>query len=296
VEEYKHSSDAMAEWLEHSQDDGIFAKRVKNYVWNGSGWERQSSTSGGAGIATVTVLGLPTVSISALPTISVGALPSVSGQVSVSSLPTVSVGNVVSVSGLPTVSIGNNVGVSSLPTVSVTGLPTVSISALPSVTGTVGISSLPTVSVGNVISVSGLPTVSVSALPSVSGRVEVTALPTVSVGNTIAVSGLPTVSVSALPSISGQVSKFRGSTSVATCISGATTSLTLKASNTSRVKAVIVNNSTNNLYVKEGATATTTNYTYLLGNGDAVIIDDYVGQIDGIWNGVNGSAQVSETT
>jgi len=177
--------------------------------------------------------------------------------VTILSMPTTSITGQVSVVGLPTVSIGNTVPV----------------------TGTFYQATQP---VSGTVSVTGLPTVSVAALPSVSGRVEVTAL--------------PTVSVAALPSISGQVSKFRGSTSVATCISGATTSLTLKASNTSRIKAVIVNNSTNNLYVKEGAAASSTNYTYLLGDGDAVIIDDYVGQIDGIWNGVNGSAQVSETT
>lgn len=92
------------------------------------------------------------------------------------------------------------------------------------------------------------------------------------------------------------VSILKGTTSVATCISGATTSLTLKDSNTSRKKLVITNNSTATLYVKEGATASSIDYAYILSNGDLVIIDDYVGRVDGIWNGKAGSAQVSETT
>lgn len=205
AESIKHSSDATAEWLEHSQDDDIPAKRVKNYVWNGANWIRQDSSSGG-GLATVTVLGLPTVSVSAMPTISVGALPSVNGNVAISSLPTVSV------------------------------------------------------------------------------------------GNTLSVQGLPTVSVAALPSVQGKMSIIKGTTTAITCMSGSTTSLTLKATNNSRVRLTVHNNSTNKLYVKEGATASTTSYTYLLSSGDCLILDDYVGQVDGVWDGVNGSAQVSETT
>jgi len=126
--------------------------------------------------------------------------------------------------------------------------------------------------------------------------VTILSMPTTSVTGQVSVTGLPTVSVAALPSLTGQLSKFRASTSVTTCISGATTSLTLKASNTGRIRATIYNNSTQNLYVKEGATASATSYTYLLGSGDLVIIDDYVGQVDGVWNGVNGSAQVGEVT
>lgn len=195
---------------EHSDEN--HAKKVNNYVWDGNAWVRQDNTSGGGGLATVTILSMPTTSVT--------------GQVSVT----------------------------------------------------------------------GLPTVSISALPSVNGNMSVVSIPTTSITGTVGVTGLPTVSVAALPSLTGQLSKFRASTSTTTCISGATTSLTLKASNTGRIRATIYNNSTQNLYVKEGATASATSYTYLLGSGDLVIIDDYVGQVDGVWNGVNGSAQVSEVT
>lgn len=158
---------------------------------------------------------------------------------------------------------------------------------------TVTILSMPTTSVTGTVSVTGLPTVSIGNTVAVTGTFYQATQP---VSGTVAVTGLPTVSVAALPSLTGQLSKFRASTSTTTCISGATTSLTLKASNTGRIRATIYNNSTQNLYVKEGATASATSYTYLLGSGDLVIIDDYVGQVDGVWNGVNGSAQVSEVT
>lgn len=254
---------------EHSDEN--HAKKVNNYVWDGNAWVRQDNTSGGGGLATVTILSMPTTSVT--------------GQVSVTGLPTVSIGNTVPVTGTFYQATQPVSG-----TVAVTGLPTVSISALPSVNGNMSVTSMPTTSITGTVGVTGLPTVSIG------NPITVTSAPTTSVTGTVGVTGLPTVSVAALPSLTGQLSKFRASTSVTTCISGATTSLTLKASNTGRIRATIYNNSTQNLYVKEGATASATSYTYLLGSGDLVIIDDYVGQVDGVWNGVNGSAQVSEVT
>ena len=87
-----------------------------------------------------------------------------------------------------------------------------------------------------------------------------------------------------------------GTSTVVTQVASSATSVTLKASNTSRIKLVIANDSTAILYVKEGTTASATDYTYRLAAQDAVIIDDYSGRVDGIWASANGNAYVSETS
>jgi len=87
-----------------------------------------------------------------------------------------------------------------------------------------------------------------------------------------------------------------GTTSTTSSVSGAVTAQTLKAANTSRVKLVVVNDSTAVLYVKEGSGATTTDYSYKLNNGDTVIIDDYNGLVTGIWASATGAAKITETT
>jgi len=87
-----------------------------------------------------------------------------------------------------------------------------------------------------------------------------------------------------------------GVTSTETSVAANLANVTLKAANTARIKLVIYNDDTAaSIYVKEGATATSTSFTYKLGPGDYVFIDDYQGIVDGIWTAATGSARVTET-
>lgn len=86
-----------------------------------------------------------------------------------------------------------------------------------------------------------------------------------------------------------------GDTSATSSVASNASNVTLKAANTSRVKLVVVNEGDDNLYVKEGATASVTDYTYKLEAGDTLIIDDYTGIVDGIWDIASGSARITET-
>jgi len=99
------------------------------------------------------------------------------------------------------------------------------------------------------------------------------------------------VDVTSMP----DVQKKRGATSAVTQVGDAVTSTTLKALNLNRIRLTITNDSSSVLYVKEGATASATSYTYRLAQYDAVIIDDYTGVVDGIWvSDAAGFAYVTE--
>lgn len=80
-------------------------------------------------------------------------------------------------------------------------------------------------------------------------------------------------------------------------VAGSASSVTLLASNTSRLGAIIVNDSTAILYVKEGSVASATSYTYILFQYDTIEIPfGYNGIITGIWASATGSARVTENT
>ncbi|MHA2403980.1 MAG: hypothetical protein ACXADH_13375 [Candidatus Kariarchaeaceae archaeon] len=87
-----------------------------------------------------------------------------------------------------------------------------------------------------------------------------------------------------------------GTTGDTTSVASSITVVTLKASNTSRKSLKIVNDGTKVLYVREGAGATTSLYTWKLEQDEMAIIDDYNGVVTGIWDVANGSAKVTETT
>lgn len=89
-----------------------------------------------------------------------------------------------------------------------------------------------------------------------------------------------------------------GSTSTQTQVADSASSQTILAANTGRIRATIVNDSTEILYLRESSSAaTTTAYTWKVPAGATVIIDDYNGALTGIWaaNG-SGQATVSEVT
>jgi hypothetical protein len=82
-------------------------------------------------------------------------------------------------------------------------------------------------------------------------------------------------------------------------VAGSASSVTLLAANTSRLGAVVMNDSTATLYVKFGSTASTTSFTYLVAAAETLELPAnsvYTGIITGIWASATGSARVTELT
>ena len=86
------------------------------------------------------------------------------------------------------------------------------------------------------------------------------------------------------------------SSSAVTSVSSDVVSQTLKAANSSRKVLYIVNESSDNLFVKYGTGATTSDYTIKLASQDIAIIDDWSGIVTGVWDVATGSAKVTELT
>jgi hypothetical protein len=74
--------------------------------------------------------------------------------------------------------------------------------------------------------------------------------------------------------------------------------VTLRAANANRLGLVIYNDSNSRLYVKLGATASTTSFTERLESQQSYPVPFwYTGVVDGIWApNVSGSARVTELT
>lgn len=91
-------------------------------------------------------------------------------------------------------------------------------------------------------------------------------------------------------------------TGTLTSVASSATSVTVLAANSARLGATIVNESTQTLYVKFGATASATSYTVILVGASAApyayyeVPFGYSGRIDGIWASTNGNARVTEIT
>ncbi len=91
---------------------------------------------------------------------------------------------------------------------------------------------------------------------------------------------------------------MRGANAANSSVADSATSVTLKAANENRVSLTIVNDSTALLYVLKGSgAASVTAYTYVLDQGGTVTIEDYTGQVNGIWeSAAGGAARVTEVT
>ncbi|MFZ2544844.1 MAG: hypothetical protein WAW80_02620 [Candidatus Saccharimonadales bacterium] len=86
-------------------------------------------------------------------------------------------------------------------------------------------------------------------------------------------------------------------TSVLSNVAASATSVTVLALNANRRGGSIYNDSTATLYLKLGATASTTSYTVKMYTDDYYEIPFwYTGVIDGIWSSATGSARVTEVT
>lgn len=85
-----------------------------------------------------------------------------------------------------------------------------------------------------------------------------------------------------------------GTVGTQSTVSRSATSVTLLASNSSRNEAYIRNDSTTDLWVSLGATATV-NKGIKLAKGDTLIEDKYTGAISGIWTSAGaGNAEIIE--
>lgn len=78
-------------------------------------------------------------------------------------------------------------------------------------------------------------------------------------------------------------------------VSASASSVTLLNANPSRAGSSVMNDSSNILYIKLGATASTSSYTVkVLAGGYYETPFNYLGRIDGIWDGTNGAARITE--
>ena len=86
-------------------------------------------------------------------------------------------------------------------------------------------------------------------------------------------------------------------TGTVTNVNAAIATTTLLNANTSRAGAIIFNDSTSVMYVKFGATASTTSYTTQIGaKGYYEIPYTYTGRVDAIWASAVGAARITELT
>jgi len=115
----------------------------------------------------------------------------------------------------------------------------------------------------------------------------------------------------AMTSANGDYSSFSGdingtqfvrdapsNTATKSNVAGAITSTTILAANPARRTAVIYNDSTSDMYLSYGGTASSTSFTVLVVSFQTVTIlgSEYAGALVGIWNTAVGSARVTETS
>jgi hypothetical protein len=82
-----------------------------------------------------------------------------------------------------------------------------------------------------------------------------------------------------------------------TNVASSATNVTLLAANAARRGATVYNDSTKDLYLKCAATASTTSFTVIIGNGGFFPIPfGYTGIVDGLWSSASGSARIVEFT
>ncbi len=93
------------------------------------------------------------------------------------------------------------------------------------------------------------------------------------------------------------VTEAPSSSSAVTSVSSSASSVSLLASNSSRKNATFYNDSTQILYLKLGATASSTSYTVqIAANGyyELPVGKIYTGAVDGIWASANGNVRITE--
>lgn len=121
--------------------------------------------------------------------------------------------------------------------------------------------------------------------------VQVTSAPTTAVTGTFFQATQP-VSIAATVATKEQ----RAATATVTSVNDSASNVTLLAANANRLGASIFNDSTSNLFVKLGATASQTDFTVkIAGGGYYELPYHYTGRMDGIWSADStGAARVTE--
>lgn len=92
--------------------------------------------------------------------------------------------------------------------------------------------------------------------------------------------------------------EIKSGTTAITSVVGSTSNTIVLAANTSRLGATIFNGANKNMYLKLGATASTSSYTVVLSKDSYYEVPfSYTGTVDAVWaTGVSGSALVTEFT
>jgi hypothetical protein len=142
--------------------------------------------------------------------------------------------------------------------------------------------------------------VTIASLPLPSGAATAAKQPA------LGTAGTPSADVISIQGVaSGMVvptKEARASTPSQSSVAGSASSVTLLAANSNRLGATISNDSSAILYVKLGATASTSSFTAILaGNGSGIggyfeVPYGYTGVIDGIWASATGNARITELT
>ena len=97
--------------------------------------------------------------------------------------------------------------------------------------------------------------------------------------------------------VTGFVTTNKAASSAVTSTAASTSSVTILASNATRLAATIFNTSSKVMYIKLGATASTSSFTtQLFNNSYWEIPDTYTGVVDAVWAGTGGAAIVTELT
>jgi len=165
------------------------------------------------------------------------------------------------------------------------------------VDGTIAATQSGTWNINNISGTVSLPTgaATETTLSSLNGKVTAcnTGAVTISTALPAGNNNIGDVDIASLPSV---VAATYSSSSV-TSVTSAATSTSILASNANRRMAIMVNDTDKNAYVKLGATASTTSFSYKLGPGQTLELPFpvYTGAIDAIWDSSpTGSMRVTE--
>ena len=114
--------------------------------------------------------------------------------------------------------------------------------------------------------------------------------------------GAQALAVAVTDGAGNQVTSFGGvsipTVSTLSNVASSATSVTVLAANAARVGAVFFNDSTQACYVKFGATASATSFTYKVFASQTLDVAAplYRGVVDAIWDSANGNMRVTEMT
>jgi hypothetical protein len=121
------------------------------------------------------------------------------------------------------------------------------------------------------------------------GSAAITTLP-------VSLASVPSHAVTNAGTFAVQNTRAGATTATLANVAGSASSVTLQASNSGRLRLVIVNDSESILRVKYGSTASATSFTYQLAPFATLTEEMYTGIVTGIWDSATGSARMTELT